>query len=112
MMKFSVYVLFDIIVHFIIQKWNTLSSKVYKLRKLRGLSFWQNERREKPDISHLSANQFHQLHPAPEHNQNQHQEVNPLMELETLAWLKIQPTTTLHKTTTKNMGGYHLQDKS
>jgi len=40
------YVLFDII--------NTLSSKIYKLRKLRNLSFWQNERREKPNISHHS----------------------------------------------------------
>ena len=33
-------------------KINTLFSKIYKLRKLRNLSFWQNERREKPDISH------------------------------------------------------------
>ena len=89
----------------------SLSSKVYKLRKLRDLSFWQKERREKSDISHQSANQFHQLDPAPENNQNQHQEGNPLIKLETFAWLKIQPTT-LHKTTTKNMGGYHLQDKS
>ena len=33
---------------------NTLSSIIYKLRKLRNLSFWQNERRQKPDISHQS----------------------------------------------------------
>ena len=28
--------------------------KRYRLRKLRNLLFWQNERREKPDISHLN----------------------------------------------------------
>ena len=61
-------------------------------------------------INRISANQFNFPHPEPEfnfphpepeHNQNQHQEVSPLMELETFAWLKIQPAT-LHKTTTKN----------
>ena len=36
-------------------------------------------------INRLSNNQFNHPHPAPEHNQNQHQEVNPLMELETIA---------------------------
>ena len=35
------------------KKINTLSSKIYKLRKPRNLSFWQAERRQKPDISHL-----------------------------------------------------------
>ena len=51
------YVKQNLIVHFIVQKLkkNTLSSKVSKLRQLRNLSFWQNESRQKPDISHLNA---------------------------------------------------------
>ena len=45
-------------------------------------------------INRISANQFNFPHPEPEfnfphpepeHNQNQHQEVNPLMEFETIA---------------------------
>ena len=40
-------------------KINTLSSKIYKLRKVRNLSFWQNKRRQQPDISHLCYFRIH-----------------------------------------------------
>ena len=34
--------------HSKIEKWTHFPQKVYKLKKLRKLSFWQNERRQKP----------------------------------------------------------------
>ena len=57
-MKFTVMFCFLCILSFKNWKMNTLSSKSIKLRKLRNLSFWQNERREKTDISHHREKQY------------------------------------------------------
>ena len=53
--KMHNYVKQNVTVHFIIQK-------VYKLRKLRKFSFWQNKRKQKPDISHLGQISLKKIH--------------------------------------------------